>query len=152
MEKTLGKEYANARERRQFLADNCDEVVEKGYMKPFGHQKLQEFKEKLADVSVKIGDVNERKEAAAAQFKTELKPLAAEYSEYVRNIKQKAEYVTEECYKMVDQDDKMVGFYNADGDLIESRPANLDELQGTIFQLGRATTSASRDSKTGTDN
>jgi hypothetical protein len=42
----------------------------------------------------------------------------------------------------VDQDEKMVAYYNADGDLIEERPATADELQGTIFQIQR---------KTGTD-
>lgn len=35
MEKTIGKEYKNARDREAFLKDNCDKVEEKGYMKPY---------------------------------------------------------------------------------------------------------------------
>lgn len=54
----------------------------------------------------------------------------------------KSEYVNELCFKFIDPQTKEVGYYNADGDLIESRPAFADELQGTIFQLNR----------TGTDN
>ncbi len=143
MEKTLGKEYTRSSERRAFLKDNCDCVVEKGYMKAFAPEKVTELKEKLAETSIEIGEIEEAKKAAAAQYNAELKPLLEEKSSILRGIKERAEYVKEECYKFVDQEDKMVGFYNSDGDLIESRPANPDELQGTIFQLGR---------KTGTDN
>jgi hypothetical protein len=61
----------------------------------------------------------------------------------VSNIKAKAEYVKEICFKFIDQYEKMVGYYNANGDLIESRPATADELQPTLFSVIR---------KTGTDN
>lgn len=143
MEKTLGKEYANASQRRSYLSDNADSIVEKGYMKSFAPAKVVELKEKLAEVSIEIGEIEEAKKASAAQYNAQLKPLLEDKSTILRGIKERAEYVKEECFKFIDQDDKMVGFYNSDGDLIESRPANPDELQRTIFQLGR---------KTGTDN
>lgn len=52
MEKTIGKEYKNAREREAFLKDNCDKVEEKGYMKPYSTEELQGHKENLANVSI----------------------------------------------------------------------------------------------------
>ena len=61
----------------------------------------------------------------------------------LKDIKEKAVYAKEECFKFIEQEEKMVGYYNAQGDLIESRPATSDELQGTIFQIVR---------KTGTNN
>lgn len=139
MQKELGKEYKNAREREAFLKDNCDKVEEKGYMKPFTPEQLQGHKEQLANVSISISEIEAEKKEAAEVFKGQLKPLVESRTQMVSNIKAKAEYVKEICYKFVDQDEKEVGYYNADGDLIESRPATADELQPNIFSLARKT-------------
>ncbi|MDR0384523.1 MAG: hypothetical protein LBH60_00420 [Prevotellaceae bacterium] len=45
------------------------------------------------------------------------------------------EYVREICYKFVDIDNRQTGYYNAEGDLIELRPATADELQPTLFPI-----------------
>lgn len=143
MEKTIGKEYKNAREREAFLKDNCDKVEEKGYMKPYSVEELQGHKENLANVSIEIAEIEAEKKAQDAYYKGQLKPLVEQRSQMVSNIKSKSEYVKEVCFKFVDQEEKETGFYNTDGDLIECRPATADELQSTIFSIAR---------KTGTDN
>lgn len=139
MEKTIGKEYKNARDREAFLKDNCDKVEEKGYMKPYTPEELQGHKENLANVSIEIAEIEAEKKAQDAYYKGQLKPLNEQRSQMVSNIKSKSEYVKEVCYKFVDQEAKETGFYNADGDLIESRPATADELQPTIFSMARKT-------------
>jgi hypothetical protein len=139
MEKTLGKEYEDPIKRRLFLKDNCDSVVEMGYMKPFDHEKVQELKDRLSEISIEINEVEEAKKSAVTQFNAELKPKQDEKSFILRGIKERAEYVKEDCYKFVDNDEKMVGFYNSEGDLIESRPAHPNELQATIHQELRRT-------------
>lgn len=143
MQKSIGKEYTNVHERESFLKDNCDKVEEKGSMKPFTVEQLQEYKENLANVSIEILGIEEEKKKQDAVFKNMLKPLKDSRSQLITNIKSKSEYVKELCFKFVDQDKKMTGFYNLDGDLIESRPATADELQSTIFTSFR---------KTGTEN
>ena len=139
MEKTIGKEYKNARDREAFLKDNCDKVEEKGCMKPYTPEELQGHKENLANVSIEIAEIEAEKKAQDAYYKGQLKPLNEQRSQMVSNIKSKSEYVKEICYKFVDQEAKETGFYNADGDLIESRPATADELQPTIFSMARKT-------------
>ena len=139
MEKTIGKEYKNARDREAFLKDNCDKVEEKGYMKPYTPEELQGHKENLANVSIEIAEVEAEKKAQDAYFKGQLKPLIEQRAQMVSNIKSKSEYVKEICYKFVEQEEKETGFYNADGDLVESRPATADELQPTIFSMVRKT-------------
>lgn len=139
MEKTIGKDYKNARDREAFLKDNCDKVEEKGYMKPYTPEELQGHKENLANVSIEIAEIEAEKKAQDAYYKGQLKPLNEQRSQMVSNIKSKSEYVKEICYKFVDQEAKETGFYNADGDLIESRPATADELQPTIFSMARKT-------------
>jgi hypothetical protein len=139
MEKTIGKEYKNARDREAFLKDNCDKVEEKWYMKPYTPEELQGHKENLANVSIEIAEVEAEKKAQDAYYKGQLKPLIEQRAQMVSNIKSKSEYVKEICYKFVDQEAKETGFYNADGDLVESRPATADELQPTIFSMARKT-------------
>lgn len=133
MEKHLGKEYANRAQRESFLKDNCEKVENKGYMKPFTPEELQGHKENLAELSMQIEEVEDKKKEAAKHFKLALDPLVAQRRTMVSNIRQKAEYVSELCYKFVDRDEKQTGYYNADGDLIELRPATADELQPTLF-------------------
>ncbi|MDR1454938.1 MAG: hypothetical protein LBJ01_04740 [Tannerella sp.] len=133
MLKQIGKEYDNPIQREAFLKDNCDRVEEKGYMKAYTPEELQGHKESLANLSIQIDEVEDEKKASATHFKAQLDPLVARRKEIVKNIRQKAEYVSEICYKFIDRDERQTGYYNADGDLIEMRPATVDELQPTLF-------------------
>ena len=147
MERTIGKDIENAIQREAFLKDNCDACEQKGYMKPYSREELQGHKEKLANVSIEIAEIEAEAKQAAAEYKGRLKPLKESRSMMVSNIKSKAEYVNEVCYRFTDQETKETGYYNKDGDLIESRPATADELQPTIFSIQRN----QQEEATGTD-
>jgi hypothetical protein len=137
MQKEIGKEYRDQSQRESFLRDNCDKVEERGYMKPFTADELQENKDKLAAVSVRIDEIEEERKDAAKRFKDELKPLTVERRRVLGNIKNKAQFVRENCFKFVDHDTNEVGYYNSDGDLIESRKATADERQQSVFSVIR---------------
>lgn len=111
-------------------------------MKPYTPEELQGHKEKLANVSIEIAEIEAEKAQVDATFKGRLKPLRESRAIMVSNIKSKAEYVTEECYRFTDQESRMTGFYNKEGNLIECRPATADELQPSLFKVVQ---------KTGTD-
>lgn len=49
----------------------------------------------------------------------------------------------EPCYKLIDEDEKMAGYYNKEGMLVYERPARLEELQPRLFKHNAT--------KTGTD-
>jgi TolA-binding protein len=136
MDKTLGKEYAIS-QREAFLRDNCDSVVKKGYMKQFSQDQIQQKKEELSETDIQINDIDDEKRELNKEIRSRLDPLKDQRKTLLKDIKQKSEYIEEECFKYVDPEEKMVGFYNSEGDLIESRPATSDELQGTIFQISR---------------
>lgn len=138
MEKTLGKDLPPS-QREVFLRDNCDAVVDTSYMKRFTPEEIQAKKEKLSNVDIALNDIEEEKKDALADFKFQMEPLKEERKELLKNIKEKAVLVSEKCFKMVDRDARMVGIYNAAGDLVDERVALADELQGTIFQITRAT-------------
>lgn len=148
MDKHLGKDIENLVARESFLKDNCDKVEEKGYMKPYTPEELQQRKEELANASIEIMEIEEEAKATASRYKERLKPLKEHRARMVGDIKSKSEYVKELCYKFVDQEARETGYYNKEGDLIESRPATADELQPTLFGVIRNQESQ----KTGTDN
>lgn len=140
MQKELGKEYPSGMQRIDFLKANCDKVEDKGYMKRFTSEELHEMKEEISENSIQINDLEIEKAATLASFKDALKPLRDRKKEILLNLKQKAVFTTEECFKIVDQESRMVGYYNSEGELIDSRPAYGDELQATIFQAVRTGT------------
>ena len=137
MEKELGKDIQDSKKRLAFLIDNCDKVEEKGYMKRYSPEELAEMKDGLSEVAIAINDIEEERREIAREFKEQLKPARDEKKRLLTGLKNKAEYVRENCYKFVNTETREVGYYNEEGDLIDFRSASADELQGNIFQINR---------------
>jgi len=135
----LGKEYADPEQRKRFLKDNADAVVNKTYMKKFTPEQLQGHKEDLANTAIQINDIEAEAKATAHMYKEQLKPLKEKRNEMIGNIRAKAKLVTEVCYQFVNEEERITYFFNEDGDCIESRPCTADELQKTVFTQLRAT-------------
>nr|DAZ47644.1 MAG TPA: hypothetical protein [Caudoviricetes sp.] len=137
LDKELGKEYP-LEKREQFLNDNSDDVEKVSYSKAFSPEELAKQREDLTDAAIKLADIEEQKKEANAHFKELMKPLEQKKAVAIKNLKDKAMVVEEDCYKFFDEETKMVGFYNKEGDLVSSRPAFPDELQKTIFAAIRS--------------
>jgi len=118
--------------RAQMLRDSCDKVEEVGYMKPYTPEEITQMKDELAEASIEINEIEEEKRVIMEGFKLKLKPLETQKKDLLLNIKNKAEFVKEDCFKFIDQEEGMVGFYNSLGDLIESRPIRHEERQLSI--------------------
>lgn len=126
--------------RAQMLRDNADEVVNESYTKTLTPEELTEIKDSLSGIAININDIEEEKKVVVNVFKARLNPLKNEMKEKLKAIKYKAIMVKGELFKMVDRETRMVGFYDVNGDLISSRPAMADELQGTFMQVLRTGT------------
>lgn len=143
MDKFLGQDIPE-KERWQFLQDNADAVEEIGYMHRFTPDELAQKKERLAETSIQINDIEIEKKEAMDEFKERLKPLNETKQKLLANIKTGSEYVeNEECVKILYHEEKMAGYYNRIGELVYSRPIMPQEMQKTVFSINR---------KTGTDN
>lgn len=132
IQKELGKDVA-IEQREQFLRDNCDAVEQVTYSKLFLPEELAKQQDVLTKVSIEIADIEEEKKEVMDGFKERLKPLQIEKQEAIQRLKSKSQTVTEECFKFLYEEEKMVGFFNKQGDLVSSRPAFPGELQKTIF-------------------
>lgn len=140
MEKTLFQELPKL-QRIQMLRDNADTAEEIGYSKALSGDQLAELKDKLVENNIQLRDVRADKKAANKMYNDQIKQLEEEGDELTQQLKNKTDYVKEECYKFVEGDE--VGYYNQDGELVYSRPARNEERQMTIQAALR---------RTGTDN
>lgn len=142
MDKVLGQEY-NGKDRVFFLRDNCDAVEDLGYTKALPNEEIEALKDRLVENNIQLRDVRADKKAANKEFNDQIKQLEESNDEVTGKLKAKSEFVTEPCFKFVDENAREVGYYNNEGLLVYSRPARPEELQKTMFQALR---------KTGTDN
>lgn len=131
LDRELGKDIA-LEERAGFLEDNCDAVEEVTYSRAFEPEELALKREQLTDASIKIADIEKERKEVMDGFKERLKPLQEQKGEAIKSLRDKSQTVTEKCYKFLDEETKMVGFYNKEGNLVSSRPAFQKELQKTI--------------------
>lgn len=72
-----------------------------------------------------------------SEFKARLKPLEEDKKKLLSDLKNKSEYVNEDCYKIIEHEKKEVGYYNKLGELVYSRPIQSQEMQKTIYELNR---------------
>ena len=133
MLKVLGQDIQDLEARKNFLNDNADAVVEMDYHKSFESEELAQKEREFAQKHVRIATLEEEIKNFKDKINIELKPLREETTALREDIKSKGRTVHEKVYQILDEDEKMVGFYNAEGVLISSRPATKDELQKTVF-------------------
>lgn len=136
--KVLGHDITDLEERKNFLVDNADSVVEMDYHKSFEADELARKKTELSEACIRINDLEEDLKDYREDINFKLKPLKDIRKELLEDIKSKGKMVHEKCYCFIEKEDKMACFYNAEGILVSSRPATREELrQPTIFAVQR---------------
>ena len=136
MEATLFQDLA-VDERKEMLDANADAVERLGYSRLLPSDEVDSLKENLSSVQIKIEDKQEELANKSKALKDEIKSLKMNRKSITTKLKSRSEYVEEDCYKMVDEKRREVGYYNREGVLVYSRPARKEELQKTIFQTLR---------------
>ena len=126
------QEIKDPEERKQFLIDNADKVVEIDYHKSFDSDEMAKMKTEFAEKHIRIATLEEKIKDYKDEINQELKPLKVEVSAIRENLKSKGKLVREKCYQFLDEEERMVCIYNSEGILVSSRPATRDELQKTI--------------------
>lgn len=126
-------------ERKEMLEANADAVEHLGYSRLLPSDEVDALKEQLSSTQIKIDEKQEELSAKAKVLKNEIKDLKANRKSITLRLKTRSEYIEEDCYKMVDDKRREVGYYNKEGVLVYSRPARKEELQKTIFAAIRKT-------------
>lgn len=140
MDKFLFMEFAEGEERVNALDANSDAIEEITYTRRFSPDELADMRSRLADNSIEESDIEARKKEEIDRFKDQLKPIQKAKTTLLSKLKTKTEQVTESCYKMINREERLVGYYNSDGELVSARPLNAQEMQKTIFEVSKTGT------------
>jgi len=114
-------------ERLDNFQANAEGVEEKTYYEEIDKEDMIRKRAEFSGKSIDIARIKDRKKEAMDNFKAELKPIEIEAATLLGEIKTGHREKEGKVFKMIDLDDKMVGFYSEGGDLIESRPATMEE-------------------------
>lgn len=137
MELEMFKDLSPA-ERKDMLDAQADEVTEELYLKPFDNDGAQKARERYCQLNLQLADIKAEEDEAKARFKEMRDPLKREADQILGNLKQGGVYVTGKLYKLIDKDERAVGFYNEDGDLVSQRKALPKEVMAqSIFGVVR---------------
>lgn len=99
------------------------------------NDEIEALKDRFVENNIQLRDVRADKKAANKEFNEQIKQLEESNDEVTGKLKAKSVFVTEPCYKFVDEETREVGYYNDEGVLVYSRPARPDELQKNIFRM-----------------
>lgn len=138
MEKFIGQDTPEER-RWILISDSADAIENMGYTRRFSAEELNQRKEALANYSIEINDIEEEKKEAMKNFAERLKFPTKQKKLLLKQIKESAEFVTEDCAKYIDQEARIVGYYNRLGELVYTRPIMPQEMQKTTFSINRKT-------------
>jgi hypothetical protein len=127
-------------QRAQILKDSCDQIEDKHYTRKFTQSEVNERREKLADVSIRIAEIETEFKTVRDDFKSRLKPYTDGKEKLLVELKAVGEYINGETYKFVDPDEGKVAWYTPEGYKLEERELRPDERQRSLFHSMRTGT------------
>lgn len=116
------------------LDAQADEVTEENFLQPYTDAEMRQQQKEYVKLSIELADIQGEEDDMKAEFKERKAPIKKSMDSVLSNIRQKGEYVKGKLFKIVDQDERVTGFYNEDGVLASQRKALPAELNSpTLF-------------------
>ena len=112
MDKTLFQNISEGVERQQMLLDNADGVEEISFTRMLTPEQIADLKDELSEHCIQLKDVKADKKAHNAKYNEQIKQLETESDKLTEKIREGADSVMEQCYKMIDREEGMVGYYD----------------------------------------
>lgn len=131
MNKQIFQEY-DPIERIDMLKTHSDEIEDRYYHKTLTDEEVTKLKSEFAVKNVELSKLEELKKESMDKFKAQMDPIKSKTKEQLMEIRTGRREVNGELYKVIDHDQRMVGWYDKEGNLIESRPATHEEAQTTL--------------------
>ncbi len=126
-------------DRKDFFDSYSTETKDQTYMRPLVKEELDIKYDELAQAAMKKSILEDELKEIKMEHKAMIDPVIKQFSERLREIKQRAVEVTGPAHKIPDYDNQMIHFIAIDGTVINSRPMLTEERQFTIHpQLKQA--------------
>lgn len=120
------------KDRLQYIKDNAAASETKTYQRQLDKEEVIKLQNEYAQKAIELNIAEEELKRHRESFKAVAKPLKVELSTLMQGIRTSSEEITEEVYLLADMDEQMMGYYNAEGELIYSRPLLAKERQFSI--------------------
>lgn len=121
-------------EREEMLDAQADDVTEENYLQPYTNAEKAQRREEYVALSLEMKQITEEEDEMKSQFKERKAPVKKCMDTVLANLKQGGEYVKGKLYRIIDQDERVVGFYNSKGELVSQRKVLPSELNSpTLF-------------------
>ena len=123
--------------RLQALKDSAEKVETFTYPKQLTDDELSLLKDEMVKDSVKLAKLEDEKKEFSTSHKSKVKPLKQSFSITLNKLRSKVDEVTEEVYLLADQEEGLMGYYNADGKLVHVRVLKPEERQHRIIDISK---------------
>lgn len=125
-------------ERKDVLEGICYDLKVESYTKQLTKEELTEKKSRLAEVSISLSEIADRKKEAMASFKAEAVEPETEKKELLTAIKYKSETRTGVLYHVDDQETQLMYSFDENAVCVDVRPLKQDEKQTKMRNLNLA--------------
>lgn len=126
MDKLIFNEYSDL-DREEMLQSNAESIEEGQYFEKLPEEELAEKRRQFSNKSIEIAKLEDKKKEAMDEFKAKLTPVKQEAKNLLVEIKTGHTEKSGKLFKMIDHENSQVGFYTAEGVLIDQRPATREE-------------------------
>lgn len=120
------------KERLEMLRSNATKIEEHTYLKSLDNDAITEKQRQLTRNYIEISKHDDVLKEHKEVHKVATKPLKTENATLLQEVKNGGTEVTEKVYMIADYEANMMGVYNANGELISSRPLYATERQYSI--------------------
>jgi len=127
------------KERRDVMEGLAYKVTTEGYTKRLNENELIDKKSILAEISIEIAELEEKKRELMAQIKAEMELPAATKKELLSAIKHKSEFRQGILYYVDDQETGTMYIFDESAECVDARPLRQEEKQTRIRNLNTGT-------------
>lgn len=130
---------SSRQDRLQILKDTADKKETFTYPRALASTEVTHLKDEYTKNAIALAKLDERKKEFMVEWKADVKPLSSEMSVQMTRIRSKVEEITEDVFLISDQEDDIMGYYNAAGVLVYQRPLMPEEKQLSLVDKAQIT-------------
>lgn len=137
MKQCLAFKEQSQKEILEMLQANANDTGQENFVRPYTPKVLAETEQKLMSGLKEMKKLQNKLAKIKKDYAGKIKPLKENNDNLLTNVELKGEMVLEEVFYFVDHDERKVGTYDANGNLVSERPARADELHmsANVFQM-----------------
>lgn len=123
--------------RLHLLEDNCKEITSMPVRKKFTPEELKRFKDEQISIAMMLDVEDTKKQEFNKEYNAKTKIPKAEHKELINHIRKG--FVDEErkVFTFDNQDDKVMEYYDENGDCVYERPLLPNERQTNIHTIAK---------------